>query len=88
MNRSRFTESEMRFFLEQVDKGARIQDICEVIGISHATFYNWRRRLSHRHVMSDAQKEKLENENAVLKEIVRELEHDKNLLLAELKKRR
>lgn len=89
MNKSRFSEYEMRFALEQVEKGARISDVCEVIGISQATFYNWRNRFSsYQQALNCMQKEKLERENLHLKEIIRELENDKKILLAEIKKRR
>ncbi|MGX5057161.1 transposase [Enterobacter asburiae] len=88
MNKSRFSEYEMRFILEQVEKGAHINDVCAVMGISHATFYNWRNRLSHRKGGDYAQIDKLESENTRLKKIIQQLENDKKLLLAELKKRR
>lgn len=87
MNKSRFSEFEMRFFLEQVEKGARVSDICEIIGISHATFYNWRNKLTQYQGEGRMQIEKLKNENARLRELIWELENDKKLLLSELKRR-
>lgn len=88
MNKSKYSEKQIYFVLEQAEKGADISDICNVMGISQATFYNWRNRYGSIHPDKHPAVLKLREENLLLKRAIQELEADKKILLAELKKRR
>lgn len=43
MKRSRFTEEQIAFALKQQEVGAPVEEICRRMGISDATFYNWKK---------------------------------------------
>ena len=44
MKKSRFTEEQILFALKQGDAGQPIADVCRQMGISEATYYNWKKR--------------------------------------------
>ncbi len=43
VKRSRFTEEQIAFALKQQEVGAPVEEICRRMGISDATFYNWKK---------------------------------------------
>ena len=44
MKRSKYTEEQIAFALKQAEVGTSIEEICRKMGISDATFYNWRKK--------------------------------------------
>ena len=44
MKKSRYTEEEIAFALKQAETGTRVEEVCRKMGISEATFYNWKRK--------------------------------------------
>ena len=42
MKRSKFTDAQIAFFLQQVNEGVSVAEVCRKAGIAEATFYNWR----------------------------------------------
>lgn len=44
MKKSHYTEQQIAFASKQADTGTRIEEICRKMGISDATFYNWKKR--------------------------------------------
>ena len=44
MKRSKFTEEQIAFALHQADTGVSVEEVCRKVGISHATFYAWKRK--------------------------------------------
>jgi len=44
MKKSKFTESQIAFVLNQAEKGVNVEEICRKTGISEATFYNWKKK--------------------------------------------
>ena len=44
MKRSKFTEPQIAFVLQQAEAGVPIAEVCRKAGISDATFYNWRKK--------------------------------------------
>jgi len=44
MKKSRFIEQQILFALKQGDAGQPIADVCRQMGISEATYYNWKKR--------------------------------------------
>ena len=45
MKKSKFTEAQIAFALQQTDSGVSVQEVCRKMGISEATFYNWKKKL-------------------------------------------
>ncbi len=44
MKRSKFTEERIAFALKQAEVGTPVEAVCRKMGISDATFYNWRKK--------------------------------------------
>jgi putative transposase len=44
MKRSRFSDQQIAFVLRQADEGTAIAEVCRKVGISEATYYNWRKK--------------------------------------------
>lgn len=44
--KKRFTEQQIAYALKQVETGVSIQETIRKMGISEATFYNWKKRFS------------------------------------------
>lgn len=44
MKKSRFTESQIVFALKQSETGVKVEEVCRKMGISEATFYNWKKK--------------------------------------------
>lgn len=39
----RYSEEQIVYALRQVEAGEKVADICRRMGVSDATFYNWRK---------------------------------------------
>ncbi len=48
MKRSKFTESQIIFALKQAETGVKVEEVCRKMGISEATFYNWKKKKGDR----------------------------------------
>ena len=44
MKRSKFTEQQIAFALKQAELGTSVDEVCRKMGISDATFYNWKKK--------------------------------------------
>lgn len=44
MKKSKFTEEQIAFALKQAESGTTVEEICRKMGISQATFYDWRKK--------------------------------------------
>ena len=44
MKKTKFTEEQIAFALRQAETGTRVVEVCRKLGISDATFYNWRKK--------------------------------------------
>lgn len=44
MKKSKFTDEQIAFALKQAEAGTPVEEVCRKIGISDATFYNWRKK--------------------------------------------
>lgn len=72
--------------MKQADTGTRIDEICRKMGISEATFYNWKKKFGVLGVSELRRLRQLEEENSKLKQIVADLSLDKQMLQDVLKK--
>ena len=80
MKKSKFTEAQIVFAIQQSETGATVQEIYRKMGISEATFYNWKKKYGGLGVNELRQLRQLQEENAKLKQIVADLSLDKQML--------
>jgi len=86
MKKSKFTEAQIVFALSQADNGVKVEEVCRKLGISEATFYNWKKKYGSLGVSELRKLKQLEEENQRLKQIVADLSLDKQMLQDVLKK--
>lgn len=87
MKKSKFTESQIIFALKQAETGTPVEEVCRKIGISEATFYNWKKKYGGLGVAELRRLKQLEEENSKLRQIVADLTLDKQMLQDVLKKK-
>lgn len=84
MARKRHSDEDVLKLLREIElkltAGDDVASACRSVGISDATYYNWRKRFGGMGRSQLSQMKSLEKENARLKEIVAELELDKLIL--------
>jgi putative transposase len=88
MKRSKFTESQILFAIKQAETGVKVDEVCRKMGISEATFYNWKKKYGGLGVSELRRLRQLEEENFKLKQIIADLTLDKQMLQDVLKKKR
>ena len=86
MKRSKFTEAQIVFALRQADSGVKIEEVCRKLGISEATFHNWKKKYGGLGIAELRKLKQLEEENQRLKQLVADLSLDKQMLQDVLKK--
>lgn len=87
MKRSRFTEVQVAYALRQAEAGTAVMDVCRSLGISEATFYNWKKKYGELGASEVRRLRQLEEENARLKRVVADLTLDKNILQEVIRKK-
>jgi putative transposase len=87
MKKSKFTEAQIIFALKQSEIGTRVDEICRKMGISQATFFNWKKKFGGLGVSELRRLRQLEEENLQLKKIVADLSLDKQMLQDVIKKK-
>ena len=87
MKKSKFTEQQIVFALHQAETGVKVSEVCRKMGISEATFYNWKKKYGGLGVSELRRLKMLEEENFKLKQIVADLSLDKQMLQDVLKKK-
>ena len=86
MKKSKFTEAQIVFAIKQAENGVKIEEICRKMGISSATFHNWKKKYGGLGIAELKKLKELEEENNRLKKIVADLALDKQMLQDVLKK--
>jgi putative transposase len=86
MKKTKFTEQQIVFALKQAETGTKVDEVCRKMGISEATFYNWKKKYGGLGVSELRQLKQLQEENSRLKQIVADLSLDKQMLQDVLKK--
>lgn len=86
MKKTKFTEAQIVFALRQAENGVKVEEVCRKLGISDATFYNWKKKYGSLGVSELRKLKMLEEENNRLKQIVADLSLDKQMLQDVLKK--
>jgi putative transposase len=87
MKKSKFTEAQIVFAIKQSEQGVTVEEICRKMGISGATFYNWKKKYGGLGVSELRELGMLKDENARLKKMVADLSLDKQMLLDIVKKK-
>jgi putative transposase len=87
MKKSKFTEAQIIFAIKQNETGIKVDEICRQIGISQATFFNWKKKYGGLGVSELKKLRQLEDENAQLKKLVADLSLDKHMLQEVIKKK-
>ena len=87
MKRSRFSDQQIAFVLRQADEGTAIAEVCRKVGISEATYYNWRKKYGGLIPSEMRRLKQLEEENGELKRIVADLALDKEMLQDVIKRK-
>ncbi|MGJ1243362.1 MULTISPECIES: transposase [Sphingobacterium] len=66
--------------MRQSETGTRLEEICWQMGVSQATFFNWKKKYGGLGVPELRKLRQVEEENAQLKKLVADLNLDKQIL--------
>ena len=80
MKKSRFTEQQITYALQQQELGTPVDEICRKMGIAQATFFVWKKKYSGLGSPELRRLKQLEEENSKLKKLVADLSLDKAML--------
>lgn len=70
--KKRYTEEQIIRAIQQHESGVKVDDICRELGVSSATFYNWRSKFAGLEVNEAKRLRELEGENNKLKRLLAE----------------
>lgn len=87
MKKTRYTEEQIAFALKQAETGTRVEEVCRKMGISEATFYNWKKKFGGMGVTELRRLRQLEEGNQRLKRLVADLSLDKEMLQDVIRKK-
>lgn len=87
MKKSRFSDQQIAFALQQAETGTSVADVCLKLGISEATFYRWKERYGGLMPSEVRKLKQFEEENARLRRLVSDLSLDKEMLQEVLRKK-
>ena len=87
MKRSKFTEQQIAFALQQAETGASVEEVCRKMGISPATFFRWKKVYGGLMPSEVRKLKQLQEENARLRKLVADLALDKEMLTEVIKKK-
>ena len=80
MKKSKYTDEQIAFALKQAELGTSVDEVCRKMGVSDATFYNWRKKYGGLGPSEVRRLRQLEEENTKLKRLVADLSLDKAML--------
>ena len=87
MKASRFLDAQKAFILKQGADGMPVADICRKVGISQATYFNWKKKYDGLLPSEMRRLKQLEDGNAKLRKVVADLSLDKEMLQDALRRR-
>lgn len=85
--KKRFTESQIVAAIKKQEAGMAVKDICREIGISDATFYNWKSKYGGMEASDVKRMKELEAENAQLKSMYAEMSIENRALKGLIEKK-
>lgn len=80
MRKSRYTEQQIAYALQQAEHGVPVKDVIRKMGITEQTFYRWKRKYAGLGSSELRRLKQLEEENRKLKQMVADLSLDKHML--------
>lgn len=80
MKKGRFTEAQIIKALQEEQAGVKAEDVCRQLGISRATFYNWKSKYSGMDASQLKHLKDLQEENRRLKAMYADLALDHKIL--------
>lgn len=80
MRKSKYTEHQIVGALKRAETGVPVKDICRELGVSPATFYQWRSKYGGMEASDLRRMKDLEEENRRLKQMYAELSLDHKVL--------
>lgn len=80
MKRSKYTEEQIAFALKQAELGTAVPEVCRKMGVSEATFYNWKKKFGGLGPSELRRLRQFEEECNRLKRLVADLSLDKAML--------
>lgn len=80
MKKSKHTETQIVKAIQEEVAGRKPEDICREMGISRATFYNWKSKYAGMEVNQVKQLKELQEENRKLKAMYADLALDHRIL--------
>ena len=87
MKRSRFTEQQIAFALQQAEQGTPVAEVVRKMGISEQTFYRWKKKYGGLLPSEVRKLKQLQEENTRLKRLVADLSLDKEMLQDVIRKK-
>ncbi len=87
MRKSKYTEEQIAYTLQQAESGIPVAEIIRKLGITEQTFYRWKKRFAGLGVSELRRLRQLEEENRKLKRLVADLSLDKQMLQEVLSKK-
>ena len=85
--KKRYSEEQIVYALKQVEVGEKATEVCRKMGVSEATFYNWKKKYKGMGLSELRRMKELEDENRRLKGLVADLSLDKQILQDVLSKK-
>lgn len=87
MKKSKFTDEQIAFALQQNEAGTSVSEIARKLGISEQTFYRWKKRYGGLAPSEVRRLRQLEDENKRLKQMVADLSLDRHMLQEVIRKK-
>lgn len=78
--KSKFTDQQIAFALQQAEGGTPVEEVCRKMGISQATFFRWKKVYGGLMPSEVRKLKQLREENARLRKLVADLTLDKEML--------
>jgi putative transposase len=85
--KKRFTESQIVAAIKKQEAGMAVKDICREVGISDATFYNWKSKYGGMEASDVKRMKELEAENMQLKSMFAEMSIENRALKSLIEKK-
>lgn len=76
----KFTESQIVAAIKKQESGIGVKEVCRELGISEATFYNWKAKYGGLEASDVAKMRELEKENTELKKMFAEMSMENRAL--------
>lgn len=87
MKKSKFTDEQVAFALQQHEAGTSVSEIARKLGIAELTFYRWKKRYGGLAPSEARRLRQLEDENKRLKQMVADLSLDRHMLQKVIRKK-